>query len=262
MALNVPGPVAVARLVGGGALAIKIEPPWGDPLETLCKPWYDELHLGVAVERIDLKTADGTPRLKQLLADTHVFLARHRHSALARPVLAARPLHLGSLARPRQHRRRRGESGGAGHDLTYQARAGLLPALGVEGRNAMPLTLVADMVGAERAHATINEVARHPGSSRVVGLYDALRDLAAPLRHGLTATGGHLGGGNAVYGIYAAREGAIAVTALEPHFRARLYEGLGLPDGADPSALFATKTAIEWEQWAASRDLPLVAVKS
>ena len=108
------------------------------------------------------------------------------------------------------------------------------------------------MAGAERAHAAIKDVMNHPGASREVGLYDALSDLAAPLRYGLTSAGGHLGGGNPAYGIYAAREGAIAVTALEPHFRARLYEGLGLADGDDPSAVFATKTAIEWEQWAAA----------
>ncbi|MEO7132776.1 MAG: CoA transferase, partial [Vicinamibacterales bacterium] len=89
-----------------------------------------------------------------------------------------------------------------------------------------------------------------------------LRGLAAPLRHGLTAPGGHLGGGNPAYGIYATREGAIAVGALEPHFRARLYQGLGLADGADPRAMFATKTAIEWEQWASGRDIPLVAIKA
>jgi len=126
---------------------------------------------------------------------------------------------------------------------------------------ALPLTLFADMAGAERAHAAIKDVMTQPGTSREVGLYDALSDLAAPLRYGLTAVGGHLGGGNPAYGIYAARDGAIAVTALEPHFRARLYEGLGLADGDDPGAIFSTKTAIEWEQWAAARDLPLVAIR-
>jgi hypothetical protein len=102
---------------------------------------------------------------------------------------------------------------------------------------------------------------REPGAGRIVGLYDALHDLAAPLRYGLTARGGPLGGSNPAYAVYAAREGAIAVGALEPHFRARLYEQLALADGADPSAVFATKTAGEWEQWAAALDLPLVAVQ-
>jgi crotonobetainyl-CoA:carnitine CoA-transferase CaiB-like acyl-CoA transferase len=51
MAINVPGPVAVSRLVAEGARAVKIEPPRGDPLETICKPWYDDLHRGITVER-------------------------------------------------------------------------------------------------------------------------------------------------------------------------------------------------------------------
>lgn len=254
MAQNVPGPVAVARAVAAGATAIKIEAPWGDPLETLCPRWYVDLHRGVRVERLDLKSANGLSQLKSLLVEATVFVASHRPSALARLGLDAASLsrelpHLchvnivGDTNNPEQ----------AGHDLTYQARAGLL-------RRAMPLTLIADMIGAERAHAAITEVSREPGAHRIVGLYDALDDLAAPLRYGLTAIGGALNGGNPAYAIYATREGAIAVGALEPHFRSRLYEGLGLPDGADPSSVFATRTAAEWEQWAAARDLPLVAV--
>jgi len=253
----------VARAVADGAHAIKIEPPWGDPLEHLCKPWYDELHSGVRVERLDLKSSAGLGRIRTLLADADVFVTSHRPTALARLGLdrdALSPHHpqlrqvniVGDTANPEA----------PGHDLTYQARAGLLPAFNEGGlRVAMPLTLFADMAGAERVHAAIKDVMHHPGASRVVGLFDVLHDLAAPLRHALTAPGAHLGGGNPAYRIYDTREGAIAVGALEPHFRARLYEGLGLADGADPSGVFATKTASEWEQWASACDLPLVALR-
>jgi len=255
MALNVPGPVAVSRAVAEGASAIKIEPPWGDPLAALCPPWYRALHAGVRIEPLDLKRAPAMQQLKALLKEADVFVASHRPAALARLGLDAASLArdfpalrhvnvVGDTAAPEE----------PGHDLTYQARAGLLA-------STMPLTLAADMIGAERAHAAIKDVMREPGAARVVGLYDALHDLAAPLRYGLTAPGGPLNGGNPAYAIYAAREGAIAVGALEPHFRARLYEGLGLADGADLSAIFATKTAAEWEAWAASRDLPLVALR-
>jgi alpha-methylacyl-CoA racemase len=263
MAQNAPGPVALSRAAAEGAAAVKIEPPWGDPLESLCKPWYDELHRQVRVERLDLKSADGMSRLHALLVDADIFLASHRPSALARLGLDAASLQpryarlrhvniVGDTANPEE----------PGHDLTYQARAGLLLAMsGVAGRSILPSTLLADMAGAERAHAAIKDVMHDPGASRVVGLYDAVRDLAAPLHYRLTASGGHLGGGNPAYGIYATRDGAIAVTALEPHFRARLYEGLGLEDGVDPAAIFMTKTAVEWEQWAVERDIPLVAVR-
>jgi alpha-methylacyl-CoA racemase len=255
MAQNVPGPVAVSRLVAEGAMAIKIEPPWGDGLATLCKPWYDQLHAHVRVTRLDLKTPSGIAGLKELLSESDVFLASQRPSALAR-------LHLDAVSLTREFPQLRhvnivGDTAKPeepGHDLTYQARAGLL-------QGVMPLTLLADMSGAERAHATIKDVMREPGGSRVVGLYDTLRDLAAPLYHGLTAPGGHLGGGNFSYQIYATSHGAIALGALEPHFRARLYEGLGISEGDDPGTVFITKTAVEWERWAAERDIPLVALR-
>ncbi len=255
MALNVPGPVAIARLVAGGASATKIEPPWGDPLATLCKDWYDDLHRGITIERIDLKSADGAARARVLLADAEVFVASHRPSALARLGLDAASLHIAFPSL--RHVNIVGDTANAeepGHDVTYQARAGLL-------RNALPLTLVADMAGAERAHAAIKDAMQQPGASRLVGLYDTLHDLAEPLRRGLTAPGGQLGGGNPAYQIYNAREGMIAVGALEPHFRSRLYEGLTLAEGADPTAIFLTRSAIEWEHWATERDLPIVALR-
>ena len=254
LAQNVPGPVAVSRLVAGGARAIKIEPPAGDALERLSKPWYDDLHARVLVERVDLKSAEGMKALTTNLASADLFFASHRPGALQRLGLDAdallrrfprlRYLNIVGDTRNPEH---------PGHDLTYQAEVGL-----THGQ-MLPRTLMADMAGAERAHAAALQLLAAPPGGRVeVGLADALRDLAAPLRYGLTAQGGALGGGNPAYGIYAARDGFIAVAALEPHFRARLYEGLGLPDGSDPSRMFSAKTIAEWEQWARERDLPLV----
>jgi crotonobetainyl-CoA:carnitine CoA-transferase CaiB-like acyl-CoA transferase len=255
IAQNVPGPVAVARLVRRGARAIKIEPPAGDQLATLCPAWYAELHHGVDVHRLDLKSADGMRALREMLAACDVFVASQRPAALERLRLDASTLarefpnvrHLnivGDTAHP-EH---------AGHDLTYLAQHGLL-------HDTMPLTLIADMVGAERTYTAAIELMQQPGgASRVVGLADAIHDLAAPLRHGLTAPGGPLGGGNPAYAIYAARDGRIAVAALEPHFRARFYELLELRDGADPTAVLSTKSAAEWEQWARTHDLPIAAI--
>jgi alpha-methylacyl-CoA racemase len=256
IAQNVPGPVAVAKLVRRGAHAIKIEPPSGDQLATLCPAWYQELHEGVRVERVDLKTAAGIDMLKTWLRSSDLLIASQRPAALERlgldgPALVRdfptlRHLNIvGDTAHP-EH---------AGHDLTYLAHHGLIG-------EAMPLTLLADLVGAERAClAAIELMHSPPGSRRVVGLADAIDDLAAPLRHGLTTPGGHLGGGNPAYRLYAARDGRIAVAALEPHFRARLYELLGASDGTDLSKAFATKSAREWEQWARDHDLPIVAVR-
>ena len=79
-----------------------------------------------------------------------------------------------------------------------------------------------------------------PGASRVVGLYDAMHDLAAPLRHGLTAPGGQLGGGNPAYGIYAAREGDDRRGRARAAFpRAAVSKASASRMASDPSAAFS-----------------------
>lgn len=252
IAQNLPGPVAVARLVAGGASAIKVEAPGGDPFEGFCKPWYDELHSGLAVVRLDLKSADGMRALMDLLGSADVFIASQRPAALERLGLDAASLasrfpllrHLnivGDTAHPNE----------PGHDLNYQAKAGLL-------QEGLPKTLLADLLGAERAHAAVVEMMhKGPGGKRVVGLFDTLSVLTAPLRHGLTTPSGVLGGSNPAYGVYAAKDGRIAVGALEPRFRARLYEALNLADGSPLDQVFVTRTRSEWELWAAERDIPI-----
>ena len=110
---------------------------------------YAELHHGIRVERLDLK-AHGSARMRELVADADLFLASQRPAALARLGLDARGL-LASTAGGRlstEHRGRDRAAGAiSGHDLTYLARAGLLGA-------ELPRTLVADVVGAERAFST------------------------------------------------------------------------------------------------------------
>ena len=72
-----------------------------------------------------------------------------------------------------------------------------------------------------------------------------------------------LGGGHAGYNLYAARDGWIAVAALEPHFAQRLAAELDL-QALDAQALarrFGTQAAAHWESWARDRDLPIVAVR-
>jgi crotonobetainyl-CoA:carnitine CoA-transferase CaiB-like acyl-CoA transferase len=84
------------------------------------------------------------------------------------------------------------------------------------------------------------------------------------LRHGLTAPGGMLGGGLPGYGLYRARDGWVAVAALEDHFLRRLVGALGLRDArrADLAAAFLTRGAEEWQRWGAAHDLPIGRVAS
>jgi alpha-methylacyl-CoA racemase len=258
VALNAPGPLAAARLRQQGATVLKVEPPAGDPLRTFCASWYLELHEDIQVERLDLKSDAGRARMRDLLVDADLLIASQRPSALVRlgldadtlldkgaPFARLRHLNIvGELNRPEV----------AGHDLTYLGRAGLLGA-------ELPRTLVADVIGGERAFAAALLLLSQPAGARdQLGLYESLAPLLGPLRHGLTRPGGLLGGALPGYGTYAAAEGRLAVAALEPHFNDRLYEALGLPKGADLKTAFKARTATEWEAWALDRDLPIIAV--
>ena len=256
VAQNVPGPLAAARMRAAGARVTKVEPPNGDPFLTLSPAWHAELHEGIAIERLDLKAEEGRARMAALLADADIFLTSQRPSALARlgldpETLRSRTPHLrflrilGSVREPEE----------PGHDLTYQAHAGLLT-------DTMPRTLVADVMASERAFAGALALLRQPPGSVVdVGLVESLEPMLAPLRHGLTAPHGVLGGAAVRYRVYATKSGHVAVAALEPHFEARLAESLGIPPNTDFSHRMLERTADEWESWARERDLPIVAVR-
>ncbi|HEY8552776.1 MAG TPA: CoA transferase [Thermaerobacter sp.] len=238
LALNVPGPVAAARLQALGATVVKVEPPGGDPLASAAPAWYRQLTAGQEVVTLDLKTPDGREALERLLTDADLLLTAQRPSALARLGLA--PADVGrrfprlayvaiiGYPAPRQDE--------PGHDLTYLAETGLLDP------PVLPRTLMADLAGAERAAAAALALllARQRGlPDRYVEviLAEAARALAAPLEHGLTGPGGWLGGGLPFYRCYRARDGWVAVAALEPRFARRLLAELSLAEEpASPAA--------------------------
>src|SRR5256714_4724877 len=262
LALNVPGPAAAARLCRLGAAVVKVEPPDGDPLARMCPAWYEELCAGQEVVRLDLKDADGRASLDVLLEAADLLLTSSRPAALDRLGLSWPDLHVRfprlvqvaivGYAAPRQDV--------PGHDLTYLASVGLLTP------PQMPRTLLANLAGAEPAVSAALALlyARergHGAGYAEVALAEVAATFAAPLRHGVTASAGLLGGGFAGYGLYPAREGWIAVAALEPHFWRRLVEELEASDAQEPGRVFLTQTAQYWEAGGAAHDLPLVAVQ-
>jgi alpha-methylacyl-CoA racemase len=264
LALNAPGPVAAARLTQMGAQVTKVEPPGGDAMSNAAPPWYESLCRGQTVLRMDLKHADGRKQLNGLLANAELLLASFRPSALRRLGLDWESLRLrhprlsfvGIIGHPPPLEER------SGHDLTYQADFGLLRP------PQMPSSLFVDLAGAERAVsmalALLNRAARkgEPGCAWV-SLYECARDLAEPIKAGLTSTGGLLGGGFPLYGFYKASDGWIAIAALEPHFVERLLAELNVKHAhrSELERIFLERSAAAWENWAAERDLPLVAVR-
>jgi crotonobetainyl-CoA:carnitine CoA-transferase CaiB-like acyl-CoA transferase len=246
-----------------GAAIVKIEPPAGDPLSHVAPGWYAELSAGMEVLRLDLKSREGRNRLDNLLAEADLLLTATRPASLRRLGLSWPDLHgqhprlchvaIVGYAAPRQET--------AGHDLTYQAEAGLISA------PAMPRTLIADLAGAQRVVIAALELLltrERSGTAHVeVALAESASLFAEPLRHGLTSTTGPLGGAWAAYNIYPTRDGWLAVAALELQFRSALARDLSV-DVDDPVALarvLAERPALEWERWAETRGLPLTVLR-
>jgi alpha-methylacyl-CoA racemase len=259
-AVNVPGPVAAAALRDKGACVVKVEPPSGDPLAAAAPGWYAELCAGIEVRCLDLKSAEGTARLHEQLAAADVLITSLRPASLERLGLSWKALHdryprLCQVAIIGYPRPRHDE---AGHDLTYQVEAGLV------APPALPATLIADLSGAQQAVIVTLELLLARERIGVAGfgevaLSQAAVAFAAPRRHGLTTGNGWLGGGAAAYNLYAARDGWVAVAALEPQFRSALGRELDVDiDDRDALAgILAMRTAEEWTQWARERGLPL-----
>lgn len=277
LALNLPGPAALMRCRRMGATCTKLEPPAGDPMGHYDPGAYAELHDGVKVLQADLKSPQGQDVLHRELARTDVLLTSFRPSALRKLGLAWKELHgryptLSQVAIVGAPGDRAEEPG---HDLTYLAENGLVPAL------ELPATLYADMGGSLMASEAVLQAAlrkqeRHAGGGDPhpdglyleVALSDAAAYLGLPRRWGLTQPAGSVGGAHAGYRVYPCKDGRVAVAALEPHFAAALCEAAGVADGdarrmfarethAAVAAFFAARTREELDALARQKDLPL-----
>ncbi|MFV0462595.1 MAG: CoA transferase [Nostocoides sp.] len=264
VAINVPGPAAAARLTTLGAHVVTVLPPSGDPMEAAAPGYFAELHQAQDIVRLNLKERADRDQLAALLDDADLLITSSRPSALRR-------LHLDFTSVHAHHPRLClidivGYPGAgaevAGHDLTYQASAGLIRGM------RMPTTLTVDLAGAERAAgeacaALLARAATGAGVRREVAMSDLAVALARPIVHGLTEPGGPLGGGLPTYGLYATANGVIAIAALEPHFADRLLAELDLVAPIrreDLEAAFRGRTSVQWQQWAAARDIPITAL--
>lgn len=277
LALNLPGPAALMRCAAMGAQCSKLEPPsaqqgpaGSDPMALYSPQAYADMHQGIAVWQAQLKTEDGQVALHEALDNTDILLTSFRPAALAKLGLDWASL---QQRHPRLSLVRIVGSAGVladvpGHDLTYQAEAGL-----VQG-GAMPPSLFADMAGALMASEAVlkawllRQRSGH-GSLQETGLAQAAQWLALPWHWGLTQPDGDVGGAHAGYRVYACADGAVAVAALEPHFAARLCAAASVEgDGSVASmrspamhaaleAFLATLSCAELADLAQRHDLPL-----
>lgn len=264
LAVNLPGPLTAARYSELDATVTKVVPPAGDPLAWVSPAWHTALQAGQEVLALDLKSAAGQVRLAELLVGADVLLTATRPAALARlgldgPTLSTRYprlCHVAIVGYPAPDEDR------AGHDLTYQASVGILEP------PHFPRIPLADYAGAERAVSSTlallwDRDRTGRGGQAVISLVEALAPFAHALCYGLLAPGTLLGGASPLYHLYRAKEGWIAIAALEPHFSARLRAGLGIDvfTVETLAAAFLQRTAVEWDAWAKLQDIPLAAVR-
>ena len=277
LALNLPGPAALWRLRQMGATCVKLEPPSGDPMAHYCRAAYDVMHAGIRVITADLKAPAGQRRVHGLLAKTDILLTSFRPSALRKLGLSWRDLRASypDLNVVQIVGATGPEAEIAGHDLTYMAENGLINDL------SLPATLFADMAGALMASEGCLAVSleRHrkaTGSMVTVALRDAAQFLGNPRTWGLTLPTGPVGGAHAGYGVYACKDGRVAVAALEPHFATALLTSTGLAttQAARQTDWFSNATARRLKRYfagqscaqlsalATTHDLPLLCLQT
>ncbi|MEY8567046.1 CoA transferase [Corynebacteriaceae bacterium 7-707] len=271
LAVNLPGPAAARRLRLLGASVTKVEPPSGDPLALAAPDYYEHFTHGQRRVTLDLKTGEGQRELHGHLDEADLLLTSHRPRALSRLGLDWHTLH-GKYPRLSQVAIVGSAGDGAdtpGHDLTYQAQAGTIATTG-DGP-VMPTLPLADLGGAERAVADGVAAlfrARNTGEGTYaeVGLAEVVDDFAASRRFGLSGPGTPLGGGMPLYGLYPARDGHVALAAIEPHFAVALAAELGLDSPFEVTAealtdFFAAEPVGHWSAWAQEKDIPLAVVR-
>lgn len=274
-----PGGILTMLLADLGAEVIKIEDPSGGDYARWFPPVIDGQSVFFRMNNrhkrsviLNLKAAEGQAVLHRLARDADVLVESFRPGVMARlgcayddlkavnPRLVYCALSGWGMDGPNAQ--------DADHDLNYAAAAGLIGAL------ATPQVLggqVADVGGAYVALAGILAALLRRERTGAGGLVDtALAEAALPFMlytwvesHALgSAPGaGGLTGGLACYRVYAAREGHVALGALEPKFWANFCAAVQRPDWlaayqdgarqpaliAEVAALFATRTAAEWE---------------
>jgi crotonobetainyl-CoA:carnitine CoA-transferase CaiB-like acyl-CoA transferase len=248
-----PGPLATLFLAEAGAEVIKVERPGGEDMRRFPPPLGDgsapfaALNAGKKSIVADLKTQEGRAALHPLLGRADILVEQFRPGVMDRLGLGYGDVRTinpkvvyCSISGYGQTGPRAGE---AGHDINYQAVAGLLSlSPGTLHAPTVPPALTAD-IGGGAMPAVINillALRRRDLTGEGCHLDIAMADAAFTFAwQGLAegfATGRFPGsqetmltGGSPRYGLYATADGRfLAVGALEPKFWEAFCEGIGL----------------------------------
>lgn len=271
-----PGPFAGMMLADHGARVIRVERPGN-----LAVP-NDPLTRSRESIALNLRQDEARALVRRLVAKADGLIEGYRPGVMERLGLGPERLLTDNPRLVYGRVTGWGQSGPlaqeAGHDINYLALTGLLSCIGEKDRPAsVPLNLVADYGGGGLmlAFGMVAGLlaAQRTGQGQVIDA--AMTDGAAltgALIYGLRAAGlwrderqaNLLDGGDPIYGCYACADGGeVAVGAIEPQFRAALYDGLGVEQGASRetiAAVFATRSRDEWIEHFEGRNACVVPV--
>ena len=286
-----PGPYATWLLGAMGADVLRIESPglgdyarWMPPMLGPVSAMFHVINRGKRSMVVDLKTDAGRAIVLKLVAQSDVVFEQFRPGVLDRLGIGYDVLRAAKedviLCSLTGYGQTGPMAGAAGHDMNYQALAGVLWLQGSRGGPpALSTPPMADLVGAQTAvTAVVGALLRRErtgeGAWLDVSMTDAVAGFAAPFVaaiNALVASGepeptrgdGLLSGGLAQYNVYACKDdGWLAVGALEPKFFARFAAVCAHPEWmkipalpspqqaqlrADVGAVVATRTRDEWE---------------
>lgn len=287
-----PGAVLVRTLVDLGARVLKIEDPsGGDPLRST-PPLVDGVSAafctffrGVESVALDLKTPEGVAELRKIARHADVLLESFRPGTLEKwglsparllelnPVLVTCSLSAFGSAEPFGR--------DLAHDLNTAAQSGFLTSLRLEHPAAVQIAdvttgllavsaILAALFRRERTHRGM-----HVEQPLALGPQPFLTWAWAEAAAGAGTLANILSGRVPAYRLYDARDGRIAVAALEPKFWVELVNALALPhlagDGLDlgergaaafreVAAAIAREPRERWLALAKERGLPISAV--
>ncbi len=257
-----PGGYCTKLLQEQGATVLKVETPAGDPIRRLPggDAYFDALHHGKQVMRLDLRSPSGREALLRRVVDADVLVEGFRPGRMERMDLGYAALAAinpslvycaitgygsdGPLARR------------AGHDLNYLAVSGALSLMPRrDGAPAIPGLQVADLAGGLQAAfliaAALTSRSRTGRGRRVeVSMTSLMRSWTvlprAAQRVGLTGIG--LTGDLPCYHVYAVADGFLTVAALEGAFWAEFCHAIDREDLTgrqfDPTAVEAVQATL------------------
>ncbi len=262
-----PGPLAAQMLHRMGLRVLRVTAPTDDMLLQFAPDVYDQLQAGKETRMLDLKTTEGRDLLLKMVQKAAVLIESNLPGTMER--LGVGPEVLRAVQPKIVYVRMAGYRDPSsnqcpGHDLTYLAAAGLIRKL----QSAWENIQIADLCGAFWTAMAALDGLRRGGGFYEVYLAEAAQALALPVVP-------FLDGSVCCYGIYLASDGQVALAALESHLWTRFCIAAGredwtgialLPANTENPAyveickVFSSRTALEWEEWANERRIPLRAV--